>query len=270
MTARDSRAVVADSVGLLEPIGLDELMRQAGLQTRVDRKYLVPPEVLAKVVAELGGGLRVLEIDRSRQFGYQSVYFDTADYRCFHDHLQGRRRRFKVRTRCYLDTGECQLEVKMKGGRSETVKSRLPYHPDDAFSLTSEGRRFVMDLINEAQTGQQLRPVLMSQYKRTTLIDVQAQTRMTCDVQLEWVSARSETGDLVKEILVETKTKGPAGEADRLFRSYGYRPISISKYCLGVALLNPELRANPWHRTLRRHFDWAPPARSLEGLSEAS
>ena len=270
MTSRDSRSMVANSVGLLEPIGLDELMVQAALQTRVDRKYLIPSEVLAKVVAELAGDLRVLEIDGNRQFRYQSVYFDTPDYRCFRNHLQGRRRRFKVRTRCYLDSGECQLEVKMKGGRSETVKSRLAYDPDDAYSLTSEGRQFVVDLIKEPETGELLRPVLMSQYKRTTLVDVESQTRMTCDVELEWVSADSESGDLVEAVLVETKTQGPEGAADKLLRAYGHRPISISKYCLGVALLNPEMRANPWHRTLRRHFGWSRPSEALDGLSAVS
>ncbi len=110
----------------------------------------------------------------------------------------------------------------------------------------------------------------MSQYKRTTLVDVEAQTRMTCDVDLEWVSANSESGDLVEAVLVETKTQGPEGAADKLLRAYGHRPISISKYCLGVALLNPEMRANPSHRTLRRHFGWTPPDEALDGLSAAS
>jgi len=262
--------MVADSVGLLEPIGLDELMVQAALQTRVDRKYLVPPEVLAKVVGELAGDLKVLEIEGNRLFRYQSVYFDTPDYRCFRSHLQGRRRRFKIRTRCYLDSGECQLEVKMKGSRSQTVKTRLAYDPDDALALTPEGRSFIVDLIEEPETGELLLPVLMSKYKRTTLVDIEAQTRLTCDVDLEWVSARSESGYLVQSVLIESKTAGPEGAADKLLRAYGHRPISISKYCLGVALLNPDMPANPWHRTLRRHFDWTPPSASTDGLSAAS
>jgi hypothetical protein len=37
----------------------------------------------------------------------------------------------------------------------------------------------------------------------------------------------------------------------------GVRPISISKYCVAVALLHRDLAANRWNRTLRTHFGWA-------------
>ena len=33
------------------------------------------------------------------------------------------------------------------------------------------------------------------------------------------------------------------------------RPASVSKYCVGVAALHPELPSNPWHQTLRRYFE---------------
>jgi len=251
-------------VDLLEPIGLDALVQEADLQTRVDRKYLVVPEVIEKVINELSPSLKALEFVGTRHFRYQSVYFDTGDFRSFHEHLQGRRHRFKIRTRTYLDSGECQLEVKLKGGRSETVKSRLPYDPADALVLTSEGIRFIECLIDEPLSTVDLRPVLTSNYTRSTLVDVEAQTRMTCDVALRWHTSTSSTDNLVRYVLVETKTSGPLSAADVLLRTYGHRPMSISKYCLGVALLNSEVRANPWHRTLRRHFDWKKPERAAD------
>jgi len=270
MTTLDRLSTLTDSVGSLDLIGLDQLILLAGLQTRVDRKYLVPAEDVSKVVDELSGDLKALQIDDNRLFRYQSVYFDTLDYHCFRHHLQGRRRRFKIRTRCYLDSGECQLEVKMKGGRSETVKARLPYDSDNAFALTLEGRDFIAGLINNPEIGQSLEPVLMTYYRRATLVDTEAQSRMTCDVELEWLSAKRESGDLVQDVLIETKTQGPAGAADKLLRAYGHRPISISKYCLGVALLNPELRANPWHRTMRRYFGCTDGDPSLDSVPSAS
>jgi hypothetical protein len=32
------------------------------------------------------------------------------------------------------------------------------------------------------------------------------------------------------------------------------RPASMSKYCVAVAALHPELPSNPWHQILRRYF----------------
>jgi hypothetical protein len=68
---------VASAAALVDPIGLDELMELAELQTRVDRKYFVPADVFRTMIAELAGELRVLDIDGKRTFGYESVYFDT-------------------------------------------------------------------------------------------------------------------------------------------------------------------------------------------------
>jgi hypothetical protein len=38
------------------------------------------------------------------------------------------------------------------------------------------------------------------------------------------------------------------------------RPAAVSKYCVGVAALHPELPSNPWHQTLRRYFEPLPAA----------
>ena len=256
MTPLEDLACISDAVSELPSISLESLMEQAELQTRVDRKYLVPADLAADLIREMSDRLRALEIDDRRLFRYESVYFDTDDYECFNSHRQGRRRRFKVRTRTYADSGECMLEVKMKGGRAETVKSRLQYAPNESHMLTTEGRNFVSSLIGDEATAERLSPVLISHYRRATLIDLVDQTRMTCDIELEWLSAESNSGDPVGDVLIETKTHGPLGKPDLLLRQNGFRPISISKYCLGVALLNPEMTANPWHRTMKRHFGW--------------
>ena len=43
----------------------------------MDRKYFVPADVFRRMIAELAGELRVLDIDGRRTFGYEWVYFDT-------------------------------------------------------------------------------------------------------------------------------------------------------------------------------------------------
>jgi hypothetical protein len=120
-------AVVAGSVAELPAGSLAEVIQRAALPTREDRTYLVPVDRFAELVARLPGAWVVLEIDRRRGFAYESVYFDTPDLLLYRQHVQGRRRRYKVRTRAYLDSGDCAFEVKLKDGRDRTVKARLPY-----------------------------------------------------------------------------------------------------------------------------------------------
>ncbi|MEV5448070.1 VTC domain-containing protein, partial [Streptomyces sp. NPDC052644] len=95
----------------LTPIGLAELTERAALQTRFDRKYLLPLAELPGLLAGLDHTDQVLEIDGSRAFRYESIYFDTADLVSFRLTARRRRRRFKIRTRTYLDSGLCWLEV---------------------------------------------------------------------------------------------------------------------------------------------------------------
>jgi hypothetical protein len=61
-------------------------------------------------------------------------------------------------------------------------------------------------------------------------------------------------------VLVESKSAGRASAPDRILRELGIRPAAVSKYCVGVAALHPELPSNPWHQTLRRYFEPLPAA----------
>ena len=128
----------------LSTISLAELSARAALQTRVDRKYVLPLAEALVLPDRLAGQARVLEIDGERRFRYRSVYFDTPDLVSFRLTAHRRRRRFKVRTRTYLDSAQCWLEVKTSGPRKDTIKSRLPYATGDHDRI-APGRQFLDD-----------------------------------------------------------------------------------------------------------------------------
>ena len=272
----------------LASTSLAELNSAAGLLTRVDRKYLVPLERAQELVGGLTSEARVLDIDGRRRFSYASTYFDTPGLEAFMLTARKRRRRFKVRTRTYLDSGLCFLEVKTRGARGTTVKRRMGYHPDDASRLTGPGRSFVaVCLASTGVTGPAaareiaaaLRPVLATTYERTTLHLPDAEARATIDTALTWrrltpgartrttaagagapqalrpahLTAAIDDGEpvAVADIaVVETKNPATPSPADRALWDAGHRPTRISKYATGMALLHPELPANRWYRTL--------------------
>ena len=174
---------------------LAELNSAAGLLTRVDRKYLVPLTCAQNLVDGLAPHARVLAIDERRRFSYTSTYFDTPGLEAFMLAARKRRRRFKVRTRTYLDSGLCFLEVKTRGARGTTVKRRMGYHADDASRLTGPGRAFVAACLAGAgvtgsaaarEVAAALRPVLTTTYERTTLHLPRAEARATIDTALTW------------------------------------------------------------------------------------
>lgn len=258
----------------LAPVTLDELNDAAALQTRRDRKYVLTPEELDDLLSKLPTA-RVLEIDGARSFAYDSTYFDTPDLDAYYLAATRRRRRFKVRTRTYVDSGSCFVEVKTRAGRGTTVKERQPH--DDADRL-GVARTFVSARLADAGAppASVLTPTLRSRYRRTTLLLDDA--RVTLDTGLVWellapggagvgprpglpadphtapdVRRRAAVGD---RVVVETKTAAGSGpsSADRLLWRAGHRPDRISKYATGLAVLLPGLPDAPWRRLVRRRL----------------
>ncbi|WP_207958002.1 polyphosphate polymerase domain-containing protein [Streptomyces sp. YIM 98790] len=241
----------------MAPIGLDELMACAMLQTRIDRKYLLPAAVLHTLLDRLPPGTRVLEIGGARRFAYRSLYFDTPDLRSYHLTAHRHRRRFKIRTRVYEESAECWLEVKTCGPRGSTVKQRLPYDPHQ-YATVEPGREFVDGVLADRRVAGEprrlrLAPVLGTRYHRTTLYLPDTDSRVTIDTGLLWRDGDHELL-LPGMAVVETKTGSTASQVDRLLWRHHCRPRRISKYATGLAALRPQLPAGPWRRTLRRDF----------------
>jgi hypothetical protein len=249
---------VAAAAAMVDPIGLAELMELAELQTRVDRKYFVPADVFRRMIADLADDMRVLDIDGLRTFGYESVYFDTPDLSTYRAHLQRRRQRFKARTRTYTDSGLCMFEVKLTGARGETVKQRVPHPPDERAELTDGALAHLAGSLYQAyhqDVPAGMRPTLVTTYRRTTFVSRTGEARLTCDTGLVCLDVQNEVRDTGTHVLVESKSSGRASAPDRILRDLGVRPASVSKYCVAVAALHPELPSNPWHQTLRRYFE---------------
>jgi len=242
----------------LEPVSLDELVARAALQIRMDRKYVLPVAAAEQVLADLAGReqVRVLEIGGQRAFGYESLYLDTPDLAGYHLAARGRRRRCKIRLRTYLDSGDAYLEVKTQGARGATVKERVPL--DDGFAAP-----FVDEVLGGAGLGwvhsSDLRPVLRTAYRRTTLLLPATDGRVTVDTGLTWSLPGGPAAALPGVAIVETKSSSAASAADRRLWRAGHRPTRVSKYATGLAALRGDLPDNRWCPVLRRHFSLLTP-----------
>jgi hypothetical protein len=251
------------AVGTLASIDLEELVARAARQTRVDRKYVLPLAAADRLVAELGRtqGARVLETGGARDFGYASRYLDTAELTGYHLSARGRRRRFKVRRRTYLDSGDSFVEVKTRGTRGATVKQRVP---DDGDPLAVAS--FVDGVLGATGHAgvryRDLRPVLATAYRRSTLLLPATDDRVTVDTGLTWELPDGPALTLPGLAVVETKTGSGASAADRLLWRRGCRPARISKYGTGLAALRGDLPDNRWWPVLRRHFTSLTPCTS--------
>lgn len=241
-------------VASMGSIDLPTLQSVADLQTRFDRKYLVAPATAARVIGQLAGQLSVLEIAGQRQSRYQSVYFDTPERDSYRAAVHGRRHRFKVRTRSYLDSGGCMLEVKRVSTRGTTIKERLEYPLAARRRIEPNGREFLLDHGIGPALVDALDVSLVTDYRRTTVLGEQGY-RVTIDGALCCRLPQGDSCGIGDLAVLETKSAGLPTPVDRALWRLGHRPEPISKYGTGLAALTPSLPANKWNRTLHRHFD---------------
>lgn len=252
-----SRWAVVDSLRSRPPVSLEELNAAASLQTRIDRKYVVGEQQSAEILRSLPGPVRVLETLGRRAFAYESVYFDTPALDSYFLAAHGRRRRYKIRTRTYVDNSLCFLEVKTEGARAATVKERIPYQLEDTHRITPEGLAYVTETLQAAvgfAPNGPLSPVIETAYDRITLFLPSSCSRATVDLGVTWRRPGGTARVLTGALILETKSGVAASSLDRHLWAHGIRPTRISKFATGMSALDPALPANRWHRTLSQHL----------------
>lgn len=259
-----------------DTVGLAELNSLAALQTRVDRKYLLPSSDLNRLIGGLRATARALEIDGRRSSEYTSTYFDTEAFDSYFAAARSRPNRFKVRVRTYVDTDAHYLEVKTRSRARHTTKTRCPAVAQDHLDLSTSGRTFVLETLadklptraglDRIASVPALRPALSTHYQRTTLLiepvvgsgTVPVASRATIDTSLTFSAPGHVRSSHPSLVIVETKTAGAPSPVDRLLWRSGHRPTKVSKFGVGVALLHGGIPANKWNRVLQRDFAWEP------------
>lgn len=239
-------------INLLPPISLAELQADAAFLTRRDRKYLVPVDAAGALLAGLDPVTRVLEIEGRRRFGYLTPYFDDGDYSAYLRAAHRRPNRFKVRTRLYVDSALCLLELKVRDSRGRTVKHRIQHEADSLESLVESERDWLTAFPQVGPYADGLRHCLTTRYHRVTLVLPGGAGRVTIDDDLVFELPSGEACFLGQFLVIETKGNGGPTSFDRLLWRHGYRPASMSKFACGLSLLVPELPANRWHRLRSR------------------
>lgn len=234
------------------PVSLPEVLEQAPQMTRVDRKYLLDTATAQALVDGLPSDYRVLTIGGRSSTTYRSTYFDTADLTTCRAHIQQRRRRWKARSRLYVEDGLCRIEVKARDGNGVTAKTVTDSHLASYGLLDEAGSAFVTATLAERQMPadvSELRPTMEVGYRRTTLADTSTEM---CRVTFDWQVHCTLDGHQVwldeGYVLVETKGGARPGQADRLLARLGVRPRSFSKYVAAASLLRDNLPDNDVRR----------------------
>jgi hypothetical protein len=227
----------------LKPVRL-AAMDCVRFMNRTDIKYVFPAYKLSELIQNLQGRYKVLEINKFKIHLYTTTYYDSPEYLFYNQHLNGQLPRHKIRIRKYESTGESFLEVKTKTNKNKTLKNRLDFN-----SFTGSWDTNHADFINEHLSLDpiNLKPVLINNFIRTTLLSFATIERITLDFNLSFTDFSSGTFiEMPYLAIAELKKEG--GSASSVFndilKNMSIYPAGFSKYCIGAALLNNSLKKN--------------------------
>ncbi len=216
------------------------LVERRQMQRRSESKFVMPASAAANLLPALERDYAVLAAGSSLVATYRTLYFDTADLDFFHAHRCGRRIRHKVRIRHYPDRSVSFLEVKTHQSDEQTRKVRRPRAYGDS-ELSLDDIEFVR--ANEAG-GRDLFPQAWTNFRRVTLLGIQLEERVTIDTDLRVTTARcAESLRNLAVVEVKQSRLDRASVAMEALRQAGWREGWASKYCVGIALTRPEVRA---------------------------
>lgn len=220
-----------------------ELLGQRELMRRTDSKFVVKAEVVPGLVAGLGSEYAAFKVTTGTVATYKSLYLDTPELVCFHDHRRGKRLRHKIRIRHYPDRSISFLEIKSKRNDLVSDKHRISIAygtealgPDELAFLRSR----LGDLAGE------LRPQMRIDYRRIGLLGLASDERVTIDLALVFESVTGARHQMTEAAIIEVKQSATSRSSPILKRlaAAGSREQSLSKYTTAIAKTHPEVRKN--------------------------
>jgi len=236
-----------------DAISLGE-MDGVALMHRVDTKFLINTEQLSELLLKAKDFYHVVQIQGERLTPYKTIYFDTDNAEMYNMHHNGKLNRVKIRTRSYVNSGISFLEIKKKNNKGKTTKNRILIENRLFESMIFKGNEseFVSSITPYLASG--LAPQLQNFFYRITLVDKCMTERVTIDFGIQFTKVSNGIcEDVDGLVVVEMKQDGVCCSH---FRKFLYQmkvlPCSMSKYCLGMVLVNPEIKNNRFKNKIRK------------------
>lgn len=231
------------------PIQLEE-MDQVKLMNRIDQKFWFHEDSLQGILQSVSQDYYVLDIEDQNEFPYTSTYYDTPENQMYTKHHNGNLNRYKIRRRSYLSSDLSFLEIKFKTNKGRTFKKRMKTE-NTGHSFTFEEGAFI-----EANTPYfwwDLKPSLINEFSRVTLVNRNFKERCTIDRELQY----TKNGDwtrLDKLAIIEIKTNGRKSLSPLALalREERIKASGFSKYCMGRVLTDQNLKRNAFKMKIRK------------------
>lgn len=242
--------VVSLNLSDFQTVSLED-MKKIRLMNRTDTKYVFTTKTLEAILAMSADDYMVQKTDGFTVAPYHTAYLDTPDMAMYLAHQCGHRKREKIRVRTYLASSLSFLEVKNKNNKGRTDKRRIMIEdPTNLDETLADG--FLAK--NAWYMMQQLTPTLENRFQRITLVNKAMTERLTIDTGIRFRNLiNGNYVSLPSLVVMELKRDGRTDSPVlRTLQQLRVKPSGFSKYCMGCAMTNADLKQNRFKKRIRK------------------
>jgi hypothetical protein len=222
-------------------------MGDVKLMDRMDLKYTLSNRNLPLLLEKLKKNYKVLKIGDSNISTYKTLYFDTKNFDLYFKHHNGQLNRYKIRYRNYVESNLGFLEVKFRNNKGRMLKDRIR---QNEIPLTWNETLTDFLLRKTPYQPDLLIPMVWVNYRRITFVGKETKERVTIDMNLEFsnnTTNKKLENLIIAEVKQPAKTKTPI---IKILKECKIGQHSLSKYCLGMTSIYPNLKKNNFKEKL--------------------
>jgi len=218
---------------------------------RKERKYLILEHTFEEIKEELSEHIPIHIFEGKNPYLIETTYLDTKEHLLFHEYLNRRKFRFKIRLRRYNDSDNYLVELKVKhNGISRKKRFILPADllsdflagkkiKDEIKAANKElaGAQKTYKMISKLISLNEFVPVLRSSYERVAFQKKSRKVRITVDRNIthEKLLGKPKTTTL-DAVVLESKVMGktPKWHKKMVNRLSLLRQRRFSKFSTGI------------------------------------
>ncbi len=219
------------------------------LMDRYDTKYTFPFISLSQILDSCKEDYKLTTESDTGLFPYETWYYDTPQKELYLSHHNGKGHRYKFRIRSYNKFNLIFAEVKEKF-KGKTIKQRVPFRGYSGIAAVLEDPEAILkieELIKRCTPYSFLDFTLAIKidFHRITLVHTNREERITIDTLLTYQDGEK-TLKIPELVIAEIKHQGPVPHLgfSQILKHNQIHAGSFSKYCLGMASLDPSLKYN--------------------------
>jgi len=212
-----------------------------------ETKFILNTKKLKKLLKEVSHKYDILEIGNKRVLNLTNEYFDTEDYKLYMAYHNGKGNRYLIKNSESEEEKKKYLEIKFHSNKGTVSKKKKKIKAGNISNKKTQV--FIKE--NSPYSAEKLKLSLKNKYSRIVLIHKQNKEKVTIDLDLTCSNDKGKQ-KLPHLAIIEVKQKKFSLHSDFIvsLRNKNIQKTSLSKYCIGLALLNKDVKKNKFKSKL--------------------